>query len=82
MELNEAISYIIRRERKKSGLSQEKLAYASDLDRTYISFLERGERNPTIITLFKICGALNIKPSDFIQEVENTIENYSNKNSS
>jgi transcriptional regulator with XRE-family HTH domain len=51
----------IRELRTKSDLSQEKLAFTCDLDRTYIGSVERGERNVSIINLQKIATALNIK---------------------
>lgn len=51
-------------------MSQEELAFQSNLDRTYISMLERGKCLPTISTLFSLCNALNIKASQMIQLVE------------
>ncbi len=56
----------IKELRVKSDLSQEKLAYACDLDRTYIGSVERGERNISIINLNKIAIALKISLSDFL----------------
>lgn len=61
---------VLRELREKNKLSQEKLAEFCDLDRTYISLLERGQRQPTITTLFKLSKALNIKPANFIEMVD------------
>jgi transcriptional regulator with XRE-family HTH domain len=61
---------VLREKRELNKLSQEKLAELSDLDRTYISLLERGLRQPTISTLFKIANALNISPSELVRLVE------------
>ncbi|MBC2682700.1 helix-turn-helix transcriptional regulator [Bacillus toyonensis] len=54
-------------------MSQEKLSFNSGLDRTYISLLERGKRKPTINTVFALANALNIKPSQLIEELENQV---------
>jgi transcriptional regulator with XRE-family HTH domain len=61
---------VLKEQRELKKLSQEKLAELCDLDRTYISLLERGLRQPTISTLFKIANALNITPSELIKKVE------------
>lgn len=53
----------IRDLRLENGLSQEKLSFESDLDRTYIGSVERGERNIAAINLRKISKALNISIS-------------------
>jgi len=62
---------ILQKERKKNGLSQEKLAGLADLHRTYISDLERGVRNPTITTIFTLCKALNTTPTELLKGFEN-----------
>lgn len=54
-------------------MSQEKLSFNSGLDRTYIGLLERGKRKPTINTVFALANALNIKPSQLIEELENQV---------
>jgi transcriptional regulator with XRE-family HTH domain len=53
----------IRDLRVLADLSQEKLAFESELDRTYIGSVERGERNISVINLKKISNALKCKPS-------------------
>src|SRR5690554_2447338 len=47
-------------------ISQEELAFRSGLHRTYISSVERGERNISIINIKKIADALNIEPQDLL----------------
>lgn len=49
------------------GLSQQDLALESELDRTYISLLERGLRQPTITTLIVLAGALETDPAVLIK---------------
>ena len=56
--------------RNEKGLSQEKLAEKSHLDRTYISLLERGLRQPSLSTIFSISSALGIFPSELIKLTE------------
>jgi len=59
----EQIGNRIRELRLDADLSQEKLSFACDLDRTYIGSVERGERNISVINLRKIAQALNIEVS-------------------
>jgi transcriptional regulator with XRE-family HTH domain len=59
----EQIGKMIRELRIKASLSQEKLAFTCNLDRTYIGSVERGERNISALNLRKIAKALNINPS-------------------
>lgn len=68
-----AFGIVLRRLRSDKDISQEDLAFRSNLDRTYISMIERGKRNPTINTLFSISKALGINPANFIALVEQEI---------
>ncbi len=60
---------VLRAQRNQKGFSQEELAHRVGLDRTYISLLERGLRLPTLGTLVKLSGALDIPPEDFVAEL-------------
>ena len=70
MKLEQAFGQILREYRKKANLSQEKLAQESDLDRTYISLLERGLRQPSITTVFQLSAALKISSTAIISVLE------------
>lgn len=52
----------MRRLREEAGLSQEKLALEAELDRTYVSGVERGVRNPTVTVVARIAKALKTEP--------------------
>lgn len=60
MDLSRYAGPAIRAFRLDAELSQEELAARADLDRTYISGVERGRRNPTLGSLQAICAALEI----------------------
>ncbi len=72
-KLNALIGAALKEFRKQAGISQQELALDSGLDRTYISLLERGLRQPTIKTVFTLSKALRIKPSQFIMKIENSL---------
>ncbi|RAU92373.1 helix-turn-helix domain-containing protein [Paenibacillus sp. YN15] len=77
MKSEEVFGQVLRTLRKKQRLSQESLAFQSNLDRTYISMLERGVHQPTLSSLFSLAGALNMKASDLVRLVENEIASSS-----
>ena len=72
--LIETFGKILSDYRKKAGLSQEKLAELADYDRTYISLMERGLRQPTLTTIFRLSKALGLSPSDMIRDIEKEID--------
>lgn len=73
MDISSALSIVLKENRNKSNLSQEELAYRSNLDRTYISLLERGKRKPTLHALFSISFGLGIKTSELIKQIESLL---------
>ena len=68
--LGAAVGVAIRNRRTAMGLSQEKLGEVAGLDRTYISGVERGGRNPTISSLGRIAAALQCDLSAILIEAE------------
>ena len=59
----------VRQLRKEAGLSQEKLGELTELDRTYISGIERGMRNPSLRNIEKLAKALKVKVSNIISDI-------------
>lgn len=59
----------VRRRRLKLGLSQEGLAAACDLHRTYIGGIERGERNISFLNLLRIARALETTASSLLRSI-------------
>jgi len=60
---------VLRHIRNERGLSQEALAFTSGYHRTYIGQLERGEKSPSLRTLFNLCEALLVQPADLVASV-------------
>ncbi|MEP7103252.1 MAG: helix-turn-helix transcriptional regulator [Candidatus Dojkabacteria bacterium] len=64
------IGEAIRNLRLEAGISQEALAEKAEVDRTYVGGVERGERNVSILSLEKLCKALNISLLDFFKHIK------------
>lgn len=58
MEIRRQLGLNVQRFRREKGWSQEKLAFESELHRTYLSGIERGVRNPTITIVSRLAAAL------------------------
>lgn len=69
MRLEDAFGATLRELRTEKGLSQDVLASLSDLDRTYISLLERGLRQPSLATIFQVAKALDTQPDTLVHQV-------------
>jgi transcriptional regulator with XRE-family HTH domain len=59
----------IRERRQAKNISQEALAEFADFDRTYISLLERGKRNPSFTNVCRVAAALNATPSELLKGI-------------
>lgn len=70
MTIEEAFGAVIRRLRRENNLSQENLAFDSGLDRSFLSKIEGGKQQPSLVTIFSIAQALKIIPSKIMMEVE------------
>jgi transcriptional regulator with XRE-family HTH domain len=60
----------VRTQREARNLSQERLAELADLDRTYISGIERGARNPTILSTLRIAKALKTSVAELCEGIK------------
>jgi transcriptional regulator with XRE-family HTH domain len=65
-----AFGKALRRRRERLEVSQEALAFTSEIHRTYISELERGLKNPSLTTIDRLAAALKTKASTLIADAE------------
>ena len=72
-DINNAFSETLRELRELRGLSQEALAAKSNLDRTYISLLERGQRQPTLKSISSLANALETTLTEFVRQIESKL---------
>ena len=75
MDLAQAFAIVLKQHRKSAGFSQEKLAELCNLERTYISFLERGLRKPSLNMTFRFAEVFDVKTSLLVEEIETVISN-------
>lgn len=68
MDIRERLGRNLRQLRRERGLSQEEFAFEAKIHRTYISDLERGARNPTILVVDKLAEALQVTASRLLAE--------------
>lgn len=67
MDIRRQVGRNVKRIRKERGWSQEQLAFESGLHRTYIGGIERGARNPTILTLARLAKTLEVPVDQLIK---------------
>lgn len=65
MDIKQAVGRRVKELRNKIGISQEELADTAQLDRTYITSVECGKRNISIVNIEKLANALNVTLTEF-----------------
>jgi transcriptional regulator with XRE-family HTH domain len=70
MSLLRVIGTNVRRYRLRAGLSQDRLAEAAALHRTYVGGIERGERNVSALNIAKLAAALGVEPHQLLMPAE------------
>lgn len=73
MDLAITFGRVLRDLRKQAGLTQEQLGFEAELERNYISMLERGERQPTLTTLIKLARPLQTSAAALVARVEGAL---------
>lgn len=68
MDIKQKIGHRIKVLREMKQMSQKDLAYAADLDRSYIASIENGQRNVSAVNIEKIAKAFNITIKDFFHD--------------
>jgi transcriptional regulator with XRE-family HTH domain len=67
MDMRKLVGSNVQRIRQEKGLTQEQLAETSGFSQQYISGLERGRRNPTIVSLYELAVALGVSHMDLVR---------------
>jgi transcriptional regulator with XRE-family HTH domain len=68
MDMRKLVGRNVRRVRSERGLTQEQFAAVSGFSQQYLSDLERGRRNPTVVTLYELARALGVTPADLLHQ--------------
>lgn len=68
MDMRKLVGFNFARLRKQAGLTQEQVEARCGFSQQYLSGLERGRRNPTVVTLFELGQALGVRPVEFLKE--------------
>lgn len=68
MDIRRTFGANVRRYRVAAGLSQEAVAVKMGVDRAYVSGMERGQQNVTLLTMWHLSEALGVRPADLLDE--------------
>jgi transcriptional regulator with XRE-family HTH domain len=69
MDVRQRLAANVKRLRRQTGLSQESFANEHGIDRTYISGIERGARNPTITVVERLAAALHVDVQELLAPI-------------
>ncbi len=69
MDMRRLVGLNFARLRRDKGLTQEQFAEMSGFTQQYVSDLERGRRNPTVVTLFHLAAPLGVEPTDLVANI-------------
>ena len=72
MDMRRLVGLNFARLRKDKGFTQERFAEMSGFTQQYVSDLERGRRNPTVVTLFHLASALGVTQADLVAEFDSS----------
>ena len=82
MDIRRVVGENVRRHREAAGLSQEELAARMGVDQGYVSSLEAGRRNPTIVTMWHAALALEVQPAVLFEPVQLPVKRKSRRSAS
>ncbi|MBS0981451.1 helix-turn-helix domain-containing protein [Acetobacter thailandicus] len=74
MDMRRLVGENFARLRKARGLTQEQVADRSGFSQQYLSGLEKGHRNPTVITLFELASCLETTPDEFLRDIKSDMQ--------
>lgn len=70
MDVVQLLGENVRHYRKLKGMTQEQLAAEAGMERSYVSDLERGTRNPSVLALGRLADALQVAPSKLLEALD------------
>ena len=70
MDMRKLVGRNVKRIRQEKGLTQEQLAELSGFSQQYLSALEQGRRNPTIVSLYELATALGVSHMELVRSAE------------
>jgi transcriptional regulator with XRE-family HTH domain len=71
---------VLRRYRSEMNMSQEELAFRAGVDRTFVSRIERGLRQPTITTLIALGSAIGVSAAELVRDTEAELQRRNSAN--